>query len=205
MARPGVGVERILEAIKDLEAAGREPTATAVRERLGSGSYSTIAAVLTDWRRDKAQARPAVPEPPESVKNLSSQLWTAAWAAAMSVHEPERQAFATDRQEFERQKTEMHSEIARLEAELDAEKERAARTIQNLTIERDRFQTESEKLRTALATAEGALAEARTQLEREQGRNRELSDRVIAEAAKVESLTAKLKESSKRPAERHRR
>ena len=33
--------------IKELETSGREPTATAVRERLGSGSYSTIAAVLT--------------------------------------------------------------------------------------------------------------------------------------------------------------
>ena len=195
MARPGVGGERILEVIKELEGQGKELTVTAVWEQLGTGSFSTIVAVLADWRQSKAkEARPAVPEPAESVRGLFGQLWAEAWAAAMRVHEPERQAFARDRQEFERGKGEMLSEIARLEAELEAAKEAAARTIQALTEERDRFNDEVQSLRVTLATAEGALSEARKQADQEQERNRELSERVIAEAGKAQALAVRLQE-----------
>lgn len=76
MARPGIGTEKIIEVIRELEATGREPTATAVREQLGSGSYSTIAAVLADWRREKARdTETPIPEPPDSVRHLLSHLW----------------------------------------------------------------------------------------------------------------------------------
>ncbi len=113
-----------MEVIHELEAQGKEVTVTAVRERLGTGSFSTIGAVLTEWRREKAlEVRPAVPEPPEAMRHIFTQLWVEAWTAAMRVHEPERQAFARDRQEHERIKGEMMTEIARLEAELDAVKE----------------------------------------------------------------------------------
>ena len=103
MARPGVGTEKIIEVIRELEAAGREPTATSVRERLGSGSYSTIAAVLADWRRAKARdtGTPS-PEPPDGLRQLFSELWAEAWKAALNVHEPERQAFARAREQHER-------------------------------------------------------------------------------------------------------
>src|SRR5262249_45722230 len=138
MARPGIGSERILEVIRELEGQGVEPTVTAVRERLGTGSYSTIGAVLADWRQSRAKgARPAVPEAPDAVRNLFGQLWAEAWNAAMRVHEPERQAFARERQEYERGKSEMLSEIARLETELEGAKEAGAHTAQALTQERD--------------------------------------------------------------------
>src|SRR5512135_2958457 len=83
-------------------------------------------------------------------------------------------------------------------------KEETARTLQGLqaqltalTGERDRVRDELQTARTALAAAEGALAEARKQSEREaersaaaERRNRELSERVIAEAAKAQALAA---------------
>lgn len=209
MARPGLGPERIIEVIRELEAVGREVTVTAVRERLGSGSFSTIGTVVADWRREKASgARPAIPEPPEGVRAAYSHLWAEAWKAAMAVHEPERQAFATERQERERARAEMTSEIARLENELDAEKERAGNAFRNLeeefqsvNHERDAFRDEVQEVRTALAAAEGALQEARKQVEREAERSArteervaELSERLIAEAAKAQALAARIKE-----------
>src|SRR5262245_36556605 len=110
MARPGIGSEKILEVIRELEGQEVEPTVTAVRERLGTGSFSTIGAVLADWRQGKAEeARPAVPEAPDAVRNLFGQPWAEAWNAAMRVHEPERQALARERQEYERGKGEMLS------------------------------------------------------------------------------------------------
>ncbi len=53
---------------------------------------------------------------------------------------------------------------------------------------------ELQAARAALATAEGALAEARTQLEREAKRNEDLSQRVITEAAKAQALAARVAE-----------
>src|SRR3954470_15687915 len=193
MARPGVGSERIVEVIKELEIAGREPTATAVRERLGSGSYSTIAAVLTDWRRDKAsETRTPTPEPPDGVRQLLIPLWSEAWKAATSVHEPERQAFVRERQEHERTKAEMITEICRLENQLTPEREKAARTVETLEGQlktladaQARHREQNQDLKASLAAAEGALAEARKQVAREEERNRELAERVIAEAAKA--------------------
>src|SRR4051812_14288040 len=155
MARPGVGTERIVEVIKELETSGREATATAVRERLSTGSYSTIAAVLTDWRRERAsEARVPTPELPDGVRQLLTPLWAEAWKAAMTVHEPERQAMARERQEHERTKTEMIAEIARLEDELNAEKEQTAGTVsaiegqlKTLAEERDREREDAQAAR----------------------------------------------------------
>ena len=75
MARPGVTPARIGEVIKQLEAEGAEVTVTALRERLGTGSYSTLGAVLNDWRREQARtARPAIPEVPETLAHLLRHL-----------------------------------------------------------------------------------------------------------------------------------
>lgn len=198
-----------MEVIRELEASGREPTATAVRELLGSGSYTTIAAVLADWRREKASKTKAPTlEPPDTVRHLMTHLWAEAWRAALGIHEPERQAFARERQEHERAKAELLAEIARLEGELEAEKEQTASMRKDLdgkmkilTDERDRCRDEAQAARAAQAAAEGALSEARKQVEREaersahlEERNREISERVIAEAAKAQALTARVEE-----------
>ena len=192
-----------------MEASGHEPTATSVRERLGSGSYTTIAAVLTDWRREKAsETRAQTPEPPDAVRHLMTHFWGEAWKAAMNVHEPERQAFARERQDHDRVKSEMVAEITRLEGALVSEKEQAARTMEGLqgqltalAEERDCIRDEAQTARAALAAAEGALVEARKQIEREaersaivERRNQELSERVIAEAAKAQALAARVEQ-----------
>jgi hypothetical protein len=91
MARPGLAPEQIRQTIEQLAAEGAEPSVTAIRERLGSGSYSTIGAVLTDWRHQQAQAaRPAVPEPPDTLGHLVKNLWAEAWKSADAAHDPER-------------------------------------------------------------------------------------------------------------------
>src|SRR3974377_1211627 len=120
MGRPAViNQDRIREAIKELEAEKKEVNAIAIRERLGSGSYSTIAAVLATWRREQAAAvRPIVPEMPEALTHLLRHLWAEAWKAADSNHEPERETFQRERAEHEQQRAEKDHEIARLEAEL---------------------------------------------------------------------------------------
>lgn len=199
MARVGIEPERVAEVIAELESQGVEPTVTAIRDRLGTGSYSTIGAVLTDWRQGKAkQARPAIPEAPHSVRNLAQQLWAEAWNTATRVHEPERQAFARERQENEQGKKEMVSEIARLEGEVETAKEAGAHTAQALTEERDKLNGDVHTLRVALATTEGALSEARKQADEVKERSRELSERLIVEAAKAQTLAGQVAKLQKK-------
>jgi len=120
MARPGLASEQIRQTIEQLAAEGAEPSVTAIRERLGSGSYSTIGAVLTHWRRQQAQAaRRAVPEPPDTLPYLVKNLWAEAWKSADAAYEPERQAFQRERAEHEKTRQEMAAEIRRLEEELE--------------------------------------------------------------------------------------
>ena len=113
--------------IDALDAEGKAISVTSIRERLGSGSYSTLGAVLAAWRRERAKAvLPTVPAIPEGVSRLVGNLWAEAWKAADSIHEPERQTFQRERVEHEQLRAEKDQEIARLEAELshvEAERE----------------------------------------------------------------------------------
>src|SRR5512135_354605 len=93
MARPRVEPETIREVLTLLEAEGKPVSVTAIRQRLGSGSYSTIGAVLSAWRREQAAAvLPAVAAIPERVTHLVQNLWAEACKAATNVHDGVRVA-----------------------------------------------------------------------------------------------------------------
>jgi DNA repair exonuclease SbcCD ATPase subunit len=119
MARPGITPEQVLQTIQQLESEGNEATVTAIRERLGTGSFTTISQVLQSWRQDLARSsRPPVPDPPEQVAGLFRQLWMESWRAADAVAAAEREAAAQERAASEAQAQEMQNEIARLEQAL---------------------------------------------------------------------------------------
>ena len=65
MGRPGIEQGKVREVIDELDAEGKAISVTSIRERLGSGSYSTLGAVLAAWRRERAKAvLPTVPAIP---------------------------------------------------------------------------------------------------------------------------------------------
>lgn len=85
MGRPGIEQGKIREVIDELDAEGKAISVTSIRERLGSGSYSTLGAVLAAWRKERAEAvPPTVPAIPEGVTRLVGHLWAEAWKAADS-------------------------------------------------------------------------------------------------------------------------
>jgi DNA repair exonuclease SbcCD ATPase subunit len=144
MARPGITPEQVLQTIQQLESEGAEATITAIRERLGTGSFTTIGQILQSWRQERARiSRPPVPELPDQVAGLFRQLWAESWRAADAVGAAEREAAAQERAAAEAQSQEMQGEIARLEQALAA------------------LQTEMDQLATAHAAANQALQEAR--------------------------------------------
>jgi hypothetical protein len=171
MGRPGIEPDKIREVISELESEGTAVSVTSIRERLGSGSYSTIGVVLAAWRKEQAEAvLPTVPAIPERVSHLVGHLWAEAWRTADSNHEPERQAFQRERAEHEQLRAEMGHEIARLEAELsrvEAEREsaRAAlrRAAEELERERERERVERAKAEATVRTLEAELSELRVE------------------------------------------
>ena len=167
MARPGLAPEQIRETIRQLAAEGADPSVTAVRERLGSGSYSTIGTVLNDWRREQAQAtRPAIPEMPEPLYHLLRHLWAEAWKSADAAHDPERHAFDRERTEHEKAKQELAAEIRRLEAELErlaAEGESRRETLAQRQQELEAARVELTKATSTASVLQGELERLRTE------------------------------------------
>ena len=168
MGRPAViNKEKIRGAITELEAEKKEVTVIAVRERLGSGSYSTIKDVLNAWRSEQAEAvEPAVPEMPEVLTHLLRRLWAEAWKAADSVHDTERQAREREQIEHERLKAEMTHEIHRLEegfAEVDADRESLRASFKKVEEELQGKEVERAKAEASVGTLQAELTALRDQ------------------------------------------
>ena len=84
MARQGISKEQVYEAAAALREEGISPTVQAVRERIGSGSFSTISGHLADWKAEHAAQGPAdIPPIPEKVQAAFAQIWA---TAARSAH-----------------------------------------------------------------------------------------------------------------------
>jgi chromosome segregation ATPase len=170
VARQGIDVEQILQAIRELENAGAEVTVTAVREKLGTGSFSTISKVLQDWRAQKSKAaRPPVPETPEMVSGLFKQLWAEAWRAADALAEAERQAAAKERAEHEQAMGEMRAEISRLEkafGELQGEHDRIAGENATKESERQALRIQTAEQQASLALLQGEGKQLRDEIKR---------------------------------------
>src|SRR5512135_1396554 len=167
MGRLGIEPGKIRDVIRELDAEGKSISVTSIRERLGSGSYSTLSAVLGEWRKERAKAvLPTVPAIPEGVTHLVEHLWAEAWKAADSVHEPERQAFQRERAEHEQLRAEKDQEIARLEAELsrvEAERESARAALTKAGEELERERVERAKAESTASTLEAELTKLRVE------------------------------------------
>ena len=115
MARPGITQAQVHEAAQALLEAGTTPTVSAVRERIGSGSYTTINAHLAEWRAQNTQAPAQVPEMPERVRTALNQVWAQAASAAQEDLDTQRQALEAMRRELDKERADMAAEIERLE------------------------------------------------------------------------------------------
>ncbi len=194
MGRPGITSEKIREVIGELEAEGKAASVTSIRVRLGSGSYSTLGAVLAEWRKERAEAvLPTVPAIPEAVSHLVRHLWAEAWKAADNVHEPEREKFQRERAEQERLRAEMGQEIARLEAELsrvEDERESARDALAKAEEELERERIERAKAESTASTLQAELTELRDE-------KRKTLETVTAWVERASRAEARLEELAK--------
>lgn len=118
MPRPGLTEEQFLEAVEVLLSNGRPVTVSAIRDVLGTGSFSTISAFLAKWKERRSSAADLhVPAMPESVDRAAKTFWSIAIREAFESVKLDREALEAARKEMETEKQEIEAEISRLEAE----------------------------------------------------------------------------------------
>lgn len=72
-----------------LDAQGIKPTASKVREKLGSGSFSTILTYLNSYGGTEKSDN-ETPEPPESLDEIFLAVWNKTWDTANHMFDGER-------------------------------------------------------------------------------------------------------------------
>lgn len=75
MGRLGVSYEEVAQAVQEVQGKGKSPTVDNVRLIIGSGSKSTIARHLRDWRNQQGIARGSDGAIPSELLGLVKGLW----------------------------------------------------------------------------------------------------------------------------------
>jgi chromosome segregation ATPase len=101
MARGGVTYTEVDEAARYLQGLGRNPTVDAIRERLGTGSRTTLTEHLKRWKALQADGEGRLPHP---LLALVTGLWESLQATA--------------EQRIAENNTEAHQELSTLKAQL---------------------------------------------------------------------------------------
>lgn len=177
----GITKDQIWAAADELQRLGQTPTLAAVREVLGeTGSFSTIAPAMADWRALQTKTAGAKMPIPEAFSARMRQQAEHVWAEAIGVADElvtsERDALRAARKELETER----AEIASL---LDL----AAEQIAAATLRQRELETKNEKLAELHAAVNAELSGAQARLdEREQAVRRERLERQSAQAALAE-------------------
>ena len=177
----GITKDQILAAADELQRSGKSPTLVAVRDALGeTGSFSTIAPVMAEWRALQAKASTAKTPIPEAflarMRQQAEHVWVEALGVADELVSSERDALRAARKELETERAEMASLL-----------DHAAEQIAAATLRQRDLETKTEKLAELHAVAKAELAGAQARLdEREQAVRRERLERQSAQAALAE-------------------
>jgi DNA repair exonuclease SbcCD ATPase subunit len=158
--------EQIIEAAETLQAAGTNPTMTAIRDVLGGGSFATISPVLRHWRESKGQRATVAIEMPGEAKaaleRAGVDLWrivtTLATEKLTKVQEEAEAAITSanaDRDEVLKEVELLEGEIERKDVELAGVLEAHEATTNTLNSTQD----EVRALELKLAEKAGVRAE----------------------------------------------
>jgi chromosome segregation ATPase len=159
MARQGITQDQVYEAATALREEGTAPTVQAVRNRIGSGSFSTINRHLSEWREENAgQAVADIPDIPDTVQEAFRRIWVRASQSAQEGFDAQREALEAMRQEMERERASMAEEIERLEQALEESGEKAAQLEADLRAAQEDGQEKAGQI-TALSVENARLDE----------------------------------------------
>jgi len=114
---PPVTRAQVFEVADKISAAGQQPTVATVRASLGSGSFTTITALLREWRE---QATPATPGDVDVPEDVTAALQRAAQLVWTTANDHFRSELATLQKESARAITEATAALTDALAEIEA-------------------------------------------------------------------------------------
>lgn len=166
MARPGVSYHDVAQAAETLRAQGRNPTVDRVLAVLGTGSKSTLAPLLKQWKAQPGRGTEIAAGLPEAVvsavKDLHDQLQQRA-----------EHTVAQAREEFQGQAADLKGQLRQAEAGIDAlqaDSKALQERIQGLEKENADLKGDLEQVRLEAATRGAELGEVRVRLDETQAR-----------------------------------
>lgn len=154
--------DQVFEAAEGLSTEGQDPTYITVRERLGSGSFSTISKYLREWKaagkeRSSGGEREEMPQEFQvTLSRFGAEVWRTLGAFARTEIEVAREA-------FEARVRERDEELERAATTVDA----LQRELDTVSGERDELERECQALRAAAAEKQGIIEEVRSRLAEE--------------------------------------
>ncbi len=180
MSRNGITQDEVAIAAQSLAAADKPVTVQTVREHLGTGSFTTIAQHLAQWRQQaKIVSTEAASLPPEvevAANKAIASIWQSAMAIARREIEAIRQTSHVRIGEVKTQAEEACQEVVRLEAHVEtAQRQINDQTHEIEDLRRRLTQSEAsaaaqvsraEQLDTRIAELKAELAEVRVTIER---------------------------------------
>jgi len=163
---------QVFNAADQISKAGQAPTVANVRAQLGSGSYTTITAMLREWKAQATPAEEKTPDVPEEVTDALERAAEIVWKAATSHFQQETQAIRkaaeSSASEQAHAMNDALAEVLRLETDL-------AQCTEN-----------AEKYRKALEDTISRAEEEKAILQREQAQNGILRASLNAAQARIE-------------------
>lgn len=126
--------KKVREAIEELHSQGVPITNKAVRDRLGSGSLSSIAPVVKRWKADQAMAEQVqLPDAIAAVANEAiKRIWSTAIETAKAEHEEVAAGLRSNLSESRRECLDFQMECEQLAETVEAQKLEAKRAQKQL-------------------------------------------------------------------------
>lgn len=191
MARPtNLTQDLVNDAAEQLKAQGRKPSPNAVREIVGTGSFSTIKQMLDVWlEKQEQEEKIPVPDMPEFAHRLLEKLHRELYLQNHKALEGERQLLEATRHEFAAERKEMFAEISTLEAK-------------NSELETSLVATKSDldAISSRLIETEGKLEKSMTEANAQKIQIATLSEREKQLQAQIKEKEILLKQAEKRDA-----
>lgn len=199
----------------ELDAEGIRPTLSAVRKKLGSGSFTTISDSMGEWKsRKQATAIPAQEPIPatvtEQLSDAGSAIWAIALAHATARLEEDRKKIESDKEVMGQRLAEASELADNLAFENDKLHERIAQ-LESIERERDKISDQlsemkrrsSEELTRCMEKnkqRDSEVMEARKEAKTSNENAARLQGQVEVLKEQVSNLTAALKSGERKPA-----
>lgn len=130
MANKGLTEDEVLDVIEFLRAEKKELTVKAIRDQLGTGSFSTISKHLLRWK--EVNQKHPIPEIPAPILKVSQNFWNLAFREAEGKLQSQKEELVADKAKWAKDIEYYKNENEKLEIEKHSQEVRHRETLKEL-------------------------------------------------------------------------